>query len=207
LELLEGFKMDVEGRVYRTFEDTLEYAYHVAGVVGVMMAEIMGVRQPDILARAADLGLAFQLTNIARDVLEDARGGRVYLPQEWLGPASSAQAVLDPAYRDQVFAATSRLVMAAEPYYASARWGLHALGFRSAWAIAAASGVYREIGLMVRAGGPSGLERRASTGPAVKLLRVLEGFGVALRAVTLDRGVLRPSAAPLFQGETSPRLS
>ena len=67
-ELLDGFKMDVEARHYETLEDTLSYCYHVAGVVGVMMAYVMGARKPAVLDRASDLGLAFQLTNIARDV-------------------------------------------------------------------------------------------------------------------------------------------
>ena len=77
---LDGFAMDVEGRVYQRFDDTLEYCYRVAGVVGLMMAHVMGVRRPDILDRACDLGIAFQLTNIARDVIEDAVIGRIYLP-------------------------------------------------------------------------------------------------------------------------------
>ena len=68
MDLLQGFEMDVVGRRYDTLEDTLDYAYHVAGVVGVMMARIMGVDDAPTLRRAQDLGLAFQLTNIARDV-------------------------------------------------------------------------------------------------------------------------------------------
>ena len=84
LELLAGFEMDVSGHEYRSFDDTLLYCYRVAGVVGVMMAQIMGVRDAPTLQRAADLGIAFQLTNIARDVLDDAGNGRCYLPAAWL---------------------------------------------------------------------------------------------------------------------------
>ena len=87
LEHLDGFVMDVEGREYHTLTDTVEYCYHVAGVVGVMMAYIMGVRDEPTLDRATDLGLAFQLTNICRDVVEDAEVGRVYLPLDWLTEA------------------------------------------------------------------------------------------------------------------------
>ncbi len=87
LELLEGFAMDVEGVTYSTLEDTLRYCYHVAGVVGVMMAYVMGVRDRETLNRASDLGIALQLTNIARDVVEDAEMGRVYLPGDWLSEA------------------------------------------------------------------------------------------------------------------------
>ena len=84
LDLIDGFAMDVQGRDYRTLNDTLDYSYHVAGVVGVMMARVMGVRDQAVLDRACDLGLAFQLTNIARDVIDDARIGRLYLPGDWL---------------------------------------------------------------------------------------------------------------------------
>ncbi len=199
LDLLEGFRMDVEGRTYQTLEDTLLYAYHVAGVVGVMMAQVMGVSDLATLRRAADLGLALQLTNISRDVIEDAKGGRVYLPAEWLGAAAGdPEAVADPANRAAVFSATQRLLAAAEPYYASARWGLKALGFRSAWAIAAARGVYRQIGVKVLAMGPEGMDRRASTSASTKLLRVMEGGIVAARAATLDSWDAEPERPPLW---------
>ncbi len=198
LDLLQGFRMDVEGRCYRSLQDTLLYAYHVAGVVGVMMAYVMGGRDPDTLRRASDLGLALQLTNIARDVIEDARGGRVYLPGDWLGAASNPAAVTDPANRMTVFATTERLLAEAEPYYASARWGLKSLGFRSAWAVAAALGVYRQIGVKVRAMGPTGMDQRVSTGGVAKLALVLQGGIVAARAVTVDGQRREPDRAGLW---------
>jgi phytoene synthase len=199
LDLLQGFRMDVEGRTYRTLQDTLLYAYHVAGVVGVMMAQVMGVRDIATLRRASDLGLALQLTNIARDVIEDAKVGRLYLPAEWLGAvAEHPTAVTDPANRAVVFAATERLLVEAEPYYASARWGLKDLGFRSAWAVAAARGVYRQIGRTVRAAGPTGMDRRASTGALIKIVRVLQGGLVAARAATLDRWRAEPNRLALW---------
>ena len=83
-DLLKGFEMDAEDRVYETVNDILDYSYHVAGVVGVMMANIMGVRDGATLDRASDLGLAFQLTNIARDVIDDAEADRVFVPQDLL---------------------------------------------------------------------------------------------------------------------------
>jgi len=187
LELLEGFRMDVEARTYRTLEDTLLYAYHVAGVVGVMMAQVMGVGDLATLRRAADLGLALQLTNIARDVIEDARLGRVYLPADWLGAAASGPAaVADPANRAVVFEATERLLAAAEPYYDSAIDGLKALGFRSAWAVAAARGIYRQIGAEVLASGPRGMDRRVSTRSWTKLGQIVEGGLIAAQATTFS---------------------
>jgi len=190
--------MDVEGRTYRSLQDTLLYAYHVAGVVGVMMAYVMGVRDLVTLRRASDLGLALQLTNIARDVIEDAKGGRVYLPAEWLGAAATPAEITDPKNRLTVFAATERLLVAAEPYYGSARWGLKSLGFRSAWAVAAALGVYRQIGFMVRAMGPTGMDRRAATGNLTKLALVLQAGIIAARAATLDGRRREPERAGLW---------
>ena len=163
LELIEGFRMDVEGRHYQTADDTLSYCYHVAGVVGVMMAMIMGVRDQATLNRASDLGIAFQLTNIARDVIPDALAGRVYLPADWLSEAglSGGAAIADPANRDAVFAVTKRLLNEADRYYLSARYGLPHLPIRAAWAIAAARRIYRQIGLVVRQRGARAWDSRA----------------------------------------------
>ena len=82
--LLEGFAWDADARRYETIEDLRAYAARVAGSVGVMMTLVMGRRDPAMLARACDLGVAMQLTNICRDVGEDARAGRLYLPLAWL---------------------------------------------------------------------------------------------------------------------------
>ena len=86
--LLEGFAWDASGRQCETESDLFAYASRVAGSVGVMMALLMGCRAPAVLARAADLGIAMQLTNVARDVGEDARAGRLYLPRRWLRAAA-----------------------------------------------------------------------------------------------------------------------
>ncbi|KKB78195.1 phytoene synthase [Devosia soli] len=169
-ELLAGFEMDVADRHYETIGDTLEYCYHVAGVVGVMMAMIMGVRDPKVLDRASDLGLAFQLTNIARDVVDDARVGRVYVPREIL--KRHGIAVIDPENRAQwlaLHAAALELLDLAETYYASAYLGMASLPPRSAWAIGAARRVYRAIGAKLRQGGPSAWEQRVSTTKAEKI--------------------------------------
>lgn len=188
MDLLRGFEMDVEGRRYRTLDETMDYAYHVAGVVGVMMARIMGAKSPDVLRRAQDLGLAFQLTNIARDVVEDAAGGRVYLPARWLEEERIAvDAIADPRNREALARVAARLVAAAEPYYESARWGLRDLSVRSAWAIATARGVYRAIGHRVVDAGALAWEGRVSTSRASKMALLAQGALIALRSGTLDR--------------------
>jgi len=201
LELIDGFAMDVAGRRYETIEDTLDYCWHVAGVVGTMMAIVMGVKPGDLetLRRAQDLGLAFQLTNIARDIIEDATSGRVYLPADWLAGAGVPEnAVAAPEHRAKIAVLARRLVDAAEPYYASARWGLRSLPFRSAWAVAAAGQVYREIGVKVVARGPAAWDTRTSTSKAAKLLLALGGGVAAARGATLDRWRDAPARPALW---------
>jgi phytoene synthase len=197
IELLDGFAMDVAARRYETLEDTLDYCWHVAGVVGVMMALVMGVAPDELptLRRAQDLGLAFQLTNIARDVVEDAGNGRVYLPEAWLAEAGvPAGAVAAPEHRAAVFAVTQRLLAIAEPYYASAVAGLAALPWRSAWAIAAARGVYRQIGIEVLKRGPNAWDERVSTSTAAKAWLALQGGVMAVSS----RGKVSPERPALW---------
>ncbi len=193
IELIDGFAMDVEGRSYETIEDTLAYGYHVAGVVGVMMAMVMGVRNRDTLNRAADLGIAFQLTNIARDVLADASAGRVYLPGQWLDEAGIPRhCVRDPRYRAAVHGVVVRLLDTADDYYDSARAGIIQLPYRCAWAITTAHHIYRDIGNIVRRRGPAAWDRRA----VVSRPRKLAGAGRALVRATLVKTFLSNAGIP-----------
>ena len=203
LDHLKGFAMDVGERRFRTLADTVDYAYHVAGVVGVMMAHVMGVRDPAVLDRASDLGIAFQLTNMARDIVDDAGAGRVYLPADWLGEAGLPLGpdgrpvpalVADPRHRPAVALAARRLVEAAEPYYDSAAIGVGCLPPRAAWAIATARGIYRAIGLEVVRRGERAWDERVSTSRAEKLRHVAAGAVAAtagrVRRPTRSRGPL-----------------
>jgi phytoene synthase len=188
LALLAGFGMDVTDYRYRTFDETLLYCYRVAGVVGVMMALVMGARDARVLQRAADLGIGFQLTNIARDVLDDARNGRCYLPAEWLAKAGiPPEHIADPAHRPALVGLVERLLQEADRYYESAAIGLQSLSFRSAWAVATALGVYRDIGRVVRERGVRAWDTRAVVSTPRKLLHLCGGALRALRAVTWDR--------------------
>ena len=191
---LAGFAMDVEGARYETIEDTLRYCYHVAGVVGLMMANIMGARDPAVLDRACDLGLAFQLTNIARDIVDDAHIGRCYLPAAWLREAGIPQdEIALPRHREALARIAARLVDHAEPYYASAYAGLAALPLRSAWAIATARLVYRQIGIVVKRRGPRAWDTRAGTSKFTKLWLLLRGGLDALSSRIRTRSSPRPA--------------
>ena len=196
LDHLAGFAMDVQETHYETIEDTLRYCYHVAGVVGLMMASIMGAHDPRVLDRACDLGLAFQLTNIARDIVEDARMGRCYLPAQWLREAGiPPQELAEPRHRAQLAKVAARLVDHAEPYYDSASEGIAALPLRSAWAIASARNVYRQIGIEVKRRGVQAWDERAGTGKATKLWLLAKGAASALGSrFSSPAGRTRPAA-------------
>ncbi len=132
--LIEGFAWDAEGRDYKTLSDVTAYAVRVAGTVGVMMSLIMGQRKAEALARAIDLGIAMQFSNIARDVEEDEKLGRAYLPADWL---------IDS---DRSMVAT-RLVDEAEAIYARGANGIAMLPVSCRAAINTARLLYREIGI------------------------------------------------------------
>ena len=178
---LAGFGMDVDAVQYETIDDTLRYCYHVAGVVGLMMATIMGAKDPRVLDRACDLGLAFQLTNIARDIVDDAGVKRCYLPAQWLREAGiPPHEVALPRHRLALARVAARLVDHAEPYYASSMDGVKALPLRSAWAITTARNVYRQIGIKVKARGPRAWDERVGTSKATKLVLLAKGGVEAL---------------------------
>ncbi|MGJ8559696.1 MAG: phytoene/squalene synthase family protein [Litorimonas sp.] len=186
-ELLKGFEMDAEERVYRTVDDILDYSYHVAGVVGVMMAMIMGVRDDPTLDRACDLGLAFQLTNIARDVIDDAKADRIFVPQDLLmsnGAPIAPDLLMLPQNWPAAHDAAMGLLDVAEGYYASARTGIRHLPFRCAWAISAALKVYREIGEVLRRKGPQAWDGRVGASSGRKMRLALAAGGPAVMRAT-----------------------
>lgn len=185
-DLLEGMGMDVRCQRYGEINDTLRYAYHVAGCVGLMMAMIMGVREDAVLARACDLGIAFQLTNIVRDIVVDAGMGRVYLPATWLAEEGMHPDYLaDPANRAALVKVAARVLDLAEVYYASSVVGISQLPFRCACAVAAARRIYRGIGTVVRARGEKAWDKRASISRASLLGGMVLGGGHACAAIGL----------------------
>jgi 15-cis-phytoene synthase len=161
--LIEGLSWDVEGRSYETMEDLQDYAARVAGTVGAMMSLLMGVRSPDALARACDLGVAMQLSNIARDVGEDARMGRLYLPRQWLREAGLDPAVwlAAPRFEPALAAVVQRLLAAADVLYARAASGVASLPLACRPGINAARLMYAAVGHEVARAGCDSVNRRA----------------------------------------------
>jgi phytoene synthase len=156
--LLDGFAWDAAGRRYETLSDLTAYAVRVAGTVGAMMAMLMGVRAPAVVARACDLGVAMQFSNIARDVGEDAAAGRLYLPLAWLREAGiDPDAWLAcPVFSPALGTVVQRLLDAADALYARAGSGVRRLPLGCRPGIGAARLLYAEIGREVsRRGGDS----------------------------------------------------
>lgn len=149
--LLDGVESDFGPVRLANEAELIGYAYHVAGVVGLMMCAALDVDDPKAATFAIDMGVAMQLTNIARDVLEDAQAGRVYLPARWTGGASPADITARaPEIRPLIAQATGRILGLAERYYASSERGLGFLPARARFAILVASRVYRKIGRKLR---------------------------------------------------------
>ncbi len=181
-DVIDGFALDAADWRPKSEDDLYRYCFHVAGAVGVMMAVVMGVdpRDEATLHRACDLGLAFQLANIARDIAEDAGAGRCYLPQDWLAQAGIAEAeLMAPQNRTALAAIIRRLCDASERYEASAQVGAKSLPFRSRWAVLSAAGIYGDIAREVRRRGEASLEARVFTTKAAKLAWVAKACGQA----------------------------
>ncbi len=182
-DVIDGFALDAAEWRPHSEDDLYRYCFHVAGAVGVMMAVVMGVRADDeaTLDRACDLGLAFQLANIARDLNEDDAAGRCYLPQLWLSDLDIPPGqVLNLLYRDRLASLAKRLCDASERYEASARVGAAALPMRSRWAVLAAAGIYGDIAREVRAKGERAWDDRVHTSKAEKLAWAGKAFAQAV---------------------------
>lgn len=178
-DVIAGFALDAEDWRPRTEADMMRYCYHVAGAVGVMMAVVMGVdpHDSDTLDRANDLGLAFQLSNIARDIVEDDAAGRCYLPMEWLveqdiEPGQHTK----PHHREELAEMAARLVALVEKHEAAARVGAERLPFRSRWAVLSAARIYGAIGRKVRKRGTEAWNSRTYVPRAEKALYGARAF-------------------------------
>ena len=192
--LIEGLAWDALGREYRTLDELHDYAARVAGAVGAMMCVLMDVRDRHALARACDLGAAMQLTNIARDVGEDAGLGRVYLPLDWMEDAGVGRAAFlaAPEPTEAVREMVRRLLAEARRLYLRSEAGIAALPFAARPGIWAARHIYAGIGGAISRAGHDSVTRRARTGRGEKLARLV------LSAARTGTGALMPRDATLY---------
>lgn len=182
---LRGFALDESGWQPVTEEDLALYCYYVAGAVGCMMAILMGVPadDEDTLERAADLGIAFQLSNIARDVREDLAAGRCYLPLDWMNEFGvTRETLFDDRNEDALVAIVKRLVDSVAVYEESARLGVEKLPFRSRLAVLSALRIYGAIGRRVGRLGRAAWDQRVTVGKMQKLAYVVPSFAEAVVA-------------------------
>lgn len=169
--LLEGLAWDADWRRYQTLSELNAYSARVASAVGVMMAVLMRVRDPQALSRACDLGVAMQLTNIARDIGEDALEGRLYLPLDWLEEAglTAEEFLANPKPTKEIRAMAKRLVMEANRLYYRSESGIGALPLASRPGIYAARFIYAGIGGNLAAMNYDSFSARARTTKAQKI--------------------------------------
>jgi phytoene synthase len=198
--LLEGFLWDAQGRLYETLADVQAYGARVAGTVGAMMALVMGARSASAVARACELGVAMQLTNIARDVGEDARNGRLYLPRAWLREEGiDADAWLqNPSFSPAIARCTQRLLDAADDLYHRAEHGVAELPVDCRPAIQAARLVYAEIGHQLERQGLDSINRRAVVSGRRKVALIAIATGAAFMPPERNLGDAQPLAAIQF---------
>ncbi|MFN4155177.1 MAG: 15-cis-phytoene synthase [Paracoccaceae bacterium] len=197
--LLEGLAWDAMGRRYDTLSGVLDYSARVAAAVGAMMCVLMRVREADALARACDLGLAMQLTNISRDVGEDARAGRVFLPLDWLRAegVEVERFLAAPVACDGVRRVTARLLREADRLYQRAESGVAALPLACRPGIFAARHIYAGIGGQVARAGFDSVSLRARTGRGQKLgWLMLSGLRAAASPLLPRAAVLHARPAP-----------
>ncbi len=195
--LLEGFEWDAAEKRYDSLSAVYDYSARVAGAVGVMMSVLMGIRDPAALARAADLGVAMQLTNICRDVGEDARAGRVYLPLNMLDDAGIDPSALiaNPTFNPALGELVHTLLNDADRLYRRAESGIPSLPVGCRPGIYAARLLYAGIGTRLRALGYNSIDQRAVLGTTGKLGLLAATVG----AFTLNQRELHTPALPECQ--------
>lgn len=151
IDLIDGALSDLDGVAFESPDQLEHYAYQVAGTVGLMMCGVFGVRDPKAASHAVALGQAMQLTNIARDLVADAKMGRRYLPSQWCGDLTTAE-IVHPTDEQRVAMQHGLLLMLqrADEFYEHGFSGLKYLPPGARLAIRVAAQVYREIGVRLQ---------------------------------------------------------
>lgn len=199
--LLEGFAWDAQSRRYATENELIAYAVRVAGTVGAMMSLLMERRDPAVVARACDLGIAMQLTNIARDVGEDARAGRLYLPLQWMRDAGidPDRWLAKPQFDSRLAEVISWVLAVADNFYDRAAVGIAALPKSCRPGIHAARLIYAEIGREVERAGHDSVSRRAVVPTSRKLGLLAEALAAAMSSSAVAAAVpVHPEARYLI---------
>ena len=189
IALIDGLLDDQRDEVIIADEaELLRYAYRVAGTVGLLMCHVLNCHDLDAKAHAIDLGIAMQLTNIARDVLEDAQMGRRYLPTTWTGDITPQEIIDCAAEPDsenakKITQSVERLLEMAESFYISGAKGFSSLHWRAHMSIAIAAKVYRQIGIQLADKGYVWHEGRQVTTRTTKLICSFKAISGLLKRI------------------------
>tara|TARA_B100001057_G_scaffold252156_1_gene252407 strand:- start:10 stop:891 length:882 start_codon:yes stop_codon:yes gene_type:complete len=154
IDLIEGLVLDQQKIRIQNKEELIKYSYHVAGTVGLMMSKIIGVKNQEAAKSAIDLGIGMQLTNIARDVYEDSKMNRIYLPANWI-PNISLKNLnnlneFNSENDEKILKAIHKVISLSEKFYINGFAGLKYIPFSSRLGIFIAANVYRGIGIKIK---------------------------------------------------------
>ena len=155
-DLIDGLISDQQNVRVTDEKELIDYSYKVAGTVGLMMLPIINTKDAEARKHAIDLGIAMQLTNIARDVYEDAKMNRLYLPKEWLGQVSISDLIdnkLDDQKKKLIELSIKNLIELSDKFYANGFSGMKFIPLRTRLAIFFAAKIYKGIGEKIKSGG------------------------------------------------------
>ena len=155
-DLIDGLISDQQNVRVTDEKELIDYSYKVAGTVGLMMLPIINTKDTEARKHAIDLGIAMQLTNIARDVYEDAKMNRLYLPKEWLGQVSISDLTdnkLDDQKKKLIELSIKNLIELSDKFYANGFSGMKFIPLRTRLAIFFAAKIYKGIGEKIKSGG------------------------------------------------------
>ncbi len=155
-DLIDGLISDQKNVRVTDEKELIDYSYKVAGTVGLMMLPIINTKDAEARKHAIDLGIAMQLTNIARDVYEDAKMNRLYLPKEWLGQVSISDLIdnkLDDQKKKLIELSIKNLIELSDKFYANGFSGMKFIPLRTRLAIFFAAKIYKGIGEKIKSGG------------------------------------------------------
>jgi phytoene synthase len=180
--LIEGFLWDVQEKKYENIDQLCDYAARVAGSVGAMIALVMKVRDPLVIARACELGVAMQLTNIARDVGEDAANNRLYLPREWLREEGIDPDlwIKKPHHSNSTKKIIKKLLKTADIYYSRSDCAIKVLPGDCRRAIFAARFIYADIGLKIKLLDYDSIKKRAVVSFYRKMFLILKSYSKSI---------------------------
>ena len=182
IDLIEGLILDQRKIRIQNKEELIKYSYHVAGTVGLMMSKIIGVKNKTATKSAIDLGIGMQLTNIARDVYEDSKMKRVYLPANWISDISldnlnnSEEISLEK--NEKISNAIYKVICLSDKFYENGFAGMKYIPFSSRLGIFIAANVYRGIGVKIRS-------KKKKYNKERVYLNKLEKFVITIKSISL----------------------